>query len=250
MRMTAARKKRTMSKAQEQHRADQLNPDHPQYWKSRMYLSQTDSHSFHLVNGQHIESDLDEEVTCVAVGGVSTILLYKTGDSAWTSNLPDGLYNKLTGREQTGGLPPPLYVSLGSGGRYFVLFEDGASQWVGCNDMSKCIKHTDEFPCSVAFGNSWESYFLVFEDGDWEYNNVPDDLDSLIEGEVAEDGLDIEHVSLGPNGEWYLVASDGRAWWNGLSDRMDEDILSVGNDRVAFMDFGEHYTYYLEIEAP
>ena len=66
---------------------------------------------------------------------------------------------------------------------------------------------------SVAFGEDWDSYFVVFTDGWWGYSDVPQSLTDTIQ--KRDKRADLDFVSLGPSGEWFLSAKNGRMWWIG-----------------------------------
>jgi len=58
---------------------------------------------------------------------------------------------------------------------------------------------------------------------------------------------DLVCVTLGPKGEWFLRAGNGRMWWGGISSELDELIQNLlKEDRyLNFLDFGEDGTFFL-----
>ncbi|MFM7803021.1 MAG: hypothetical protein ACKPGK_00795, partial [Verrucomicrobiota bacterium] len=70
---------------------------------------------------------------------------------------------------------------MGSEDRWYVRFEDGESQWVGCKFMTSQLQRTDVTPRTVAFGKSSGSFFIVFEDGGFSYQNIPYALEEFID---------------------------------------------------------------------
>ena len=61
---------------------------------------------------------------------------------------------------------------------------------------------------SVAFGEGFDSHFLVFNDGWWDYDgDIPDGLHRLMDSRKFRS--DLTCVSLGPDGEWFLRAQNG-----------------------------------------
>ena len=173
----------------------------------------------------------------MACGGSATIFLYENGRWACTSGLSDGLYNKLNGRQRK--LPSPVYVAMGSEDRYYVRFADGSSQWNGCDDLSKVLKQKSNGRVvkTVAFGIDWDSYFVVYTDGYWSYINVPCELMDIME--KRQNKSDLECVSLGPNGEYFLSAKNGRTWWGGMTTE-NMGIAKRKKDGIKFMDFGDN----------
>ncbi len=194
-----------------------------------------------LYQSDHVEECFNETVISMACGGNATILFYEGGGWAWTSGLPKQLHNKLNGRQRT--LPSPNYVAMGSQDRYYVKFEDGKSEWVGCDNMTNLLQGTNRTVKTVAFGEDWDTYFVVFADGGWNWGGtIPYALSDLL-GRRNKKG-DLECVSLGPAGEYYLKAKNGRAWWGGMTT---ENLATATKhrDRIEFMDFGDDDTFFL-----
>jgi hypothetical protein len=201
-----------------------------------------------IKNSFHVSECFDEEVVSIATTGDATIMLYEDGASSWTAGLTDNLYNKLKGRQDT--LPSPTYVAMGSGGRYYIEFADGKSEWVGPKAICKYLQNPEAFGVhsrdgvrSVAFGADFDTYFIVYNGGYWNHGGgIPTGLVDLLER--RECAADLDHVSLGPGGEWYLAATNGRAWWGGVPDDFGEFIKDVKNS-IEFVDFGEGGSYII-----
>merc|ERR1712225_149852 len=104
------------------------------------------------------------------------------------------------------------------------------------DSMDETLKGSDRRVKAVAFGRDFESFFIVFEDGGWQWEgDVPGGLTEKIEARQGKG--DLECVSLGPAGEWYLKAQNGRAWWGGMtSDALD--YVAEVKDSLQFLDFG------------
>mmetsp|Transcript_19199 Transcript_19199/g.27770 ORF Transcript_19199/g.27770 Transcript_19199/m.27770 type:complete len:330 (+) Transcript_19199:3-992(+) len=205
-----------------------------------------------------VEHFLQEETLgCMSTNGKGTIFLSQNGHAAYTSHIPKALRNILQQRQTS--LPTPIYVSIGTKARFYVEFEDGKAEWYGPEKLSDCLEvNADLDISSVAFGKLWDTFFVVFSDGSWEYHGkgLPRGLVRL----VVEDRRrlsDLATVTLGPRGEWFVVAKNGRSWWGGLSDDLDNVISDVldeaddedGKERVVdFIDFGEKDSYFLIYE--
>lgn len=115
--------------------------------------------------------------------------------------MPKNLHNKLNGRQQS--LPAPNYVAMGSQDRYYISFTNGAREWVGCDEMTKELESSARSVMTVAFGEHWDSHFIVYTDGYWNYNNLPHGLSHLLKSRKHK--ADMSCVSLGPNGEYYAL---------------------------------------------
>eukprot|EP00523_Entomoneis_sp_CCMP467_P014636 CAMPEP_0168772292 /NCGR_PEP_ID=MMETSP0725-20121227/3881_1 /TAXON_ID=265536 /ORGANISM="Amphiprora sp., Strain CCMP467" /LENGTH=484 /DNA_ID=CAMNT_0008821805 /DNA_START=1 /DNA_END=1456 /DNA_ORIENTATION=- len=184
-----------------------------------------------------VSKQFDETVTVISTSGNATILLYEGGSWACTSGITKLLHNKLNGRQRT--LPKATYVAIGSMDRYYIRFSDGKSEWVGCDGMTALLNKEERTVASIAFGEDWNSYFVVFTDGGWMYESIPQGLIDVIERRQRRG--DLTCVSLGPNGEYYVAAKNGRSWWGGVSSKASKAIGNFGN-RIRFMDFGDDYT--------
>jgi hypothetical protein len=188
-----------------------------------------------VTEAKFVSDSFDETVKCIACGGTSTIMIYESGGLTWSAGLAKNLHNKL---QKT--LPNPTYVAMGSRDRYYIEFEDGEVEWVGCNKMGKALRKNSSGIASVAFGEDWDSYFIVFKDGWWSYNNIPQELIDVLEKRHRRG--DLACVSLGPNGEYYMSALNGRCWWGGMSNKA---FVYIGKfrDSITFMDFGDNNSY-------
>ena len=187
-----------------------------------------------LSSHRDIEDMFDKTVTRVATDGNGTVMLYDTGGWAYTSGLTKLLHNKLNGRSNR--LPSPTYVAMGSQNRYYIEFADGKSEWVASDDAATEINKSSV--ASIAFGQTWESYFLVTKGGGWAYYDVPHGLEDVVNNKKNKRKT-INCVSLGANGQWYISFTDGSSNWGGLSSASLAKIAKVRN-RITFMDFG-HY---------
>jgi len=190
----------------------------------------------------------NEDVVSIATTGDATIMFYKDGGLSCTAGLTDNLYNKLKGRQDT--LPSPTYVAMGTEGRYYIEFADGKTEWVGPKAISKYLQNPEAFGAhsrdgvrSVAFGEDSDTYFIVYEGGHWKHDgSIPAGLVDLLKR--REHVGDLDHVSLGPGGEWYVAATNGRAWWGGVPDDFGEFIKDMKNS-IEFVDFGERGSYII-----
>jgi hypothetical protein len=193
-----------------------------------------------LHQGEHVFKCFDRTVTCIACGGVGTIMLYERGGWSCTGGVAKLLHNKLNGRQKS--LPHAEYVAMGSQDRYYLSFEDGKSEWVGCDEMSKVLnKETSRKVKTVAFGDDWDSFFVVFADGWWCSLNIPHELQKLMDSRKQR--ADLDCVSLGPSGEYFLQAKNGRAWWGGGMAPKNRSIAGKHKNRITFMDFGDNDTF-------
>ena len=192
------------------------------------------------IDGRKCHADRVSELFCqkvitLAYGGSTTVLLYENGSSVWTEGLSNDLFNKLNGRQRN--LPLPVYVAMGSQDRYYIRFSNDSSQIFGCDKLSEELKMRSN---RRVFGENWDSYFVVYADGWRSYSSVPSGLSDLIENTLNESEL--ECVSLGPSGEYFVNTQDGRMMWGGMTTE-NEDIANRNKDEIKFMDFGDFNTF-------
>ena len=191
------------------------------------------------------ERNFDATTTCVALGDSTIMMLHEYGGWSWNGAPTKLLHNKLQGRQRH--LPGPTYVALSGDNRYYIKFADGKSEWVGPDSFSdKIHAESSRGVRTVAFGIDWGAWFIVFDDGGWSHQgDIPD---GLVQRLASRDRRgDLTCVSLGPSGEWYLSARNGRAWWAGLDDAQT-DIVRPFKDRVMRMVFGGDRNIHVRYE--
>ena len=187
----------------------------------------------------------------VSTNGKGAVFLYGNGGVAYTPNIPRALYHKLSQLRKTKDRSSrPSYVSLGTRDRFFVAFHDGTVAFKGPKGLDKELRKARKTPASVAFGTSYDTFFVVFEDGSWIYQGkgIPEELEEKLS--AREDRPDLRCVNLGPSGEWFMRARNGRLWWGGISDEMDESITALLDNGhfLNFLDFGEDGSYFISYD--
>ena len=212
--------------------------------------------SFFIHHAEKVEKYFNPNVVCFACGGKSSIFLYESGDWAYTSGLAEKLDHLLTMRKDT-ALSPPTYVALGSQDRYFIRFKDGSTDWVGSDDITTVLNLTNSTRTvkSVAFGEDYDSYFVIFDDGGWKFKNIPYSLEILIQR--IEDSINnrkqlelLDCVTLGSEGQYFVKAkkrsdTDYQYWFGGLTTQSIMSDTTLFKDRIQFVDFGEEGTYIM-----
>ena len=190
-------------------------------------------------------------IKSVSTNGKGTVFLYGNGGVAFTPNIPRALHYKLSQLRKTSDRDcRPAYVSLGTRDRFFMTFHGGKYTMKGPKALDREIKQSDELPASVAFGISFDTYFVVFRDGSWSCRgkDIPKALQDKLD--AREDRPDLVCVNLGPSGEWFLRARNGRLWWGGTSDEMDDSIQQLldSGHYLNFLDFGEEGSYFISYD--
>ena len=220
---------------------------------------------------------MNKVVKGVATNGRGTVFLYGNGGVAYTPSIPKALYHKLRQLRSSSYSSRPCFVALGTRDRYYVAFNDGTAAWKGSNVLDKLLKKiilknnnnnsanekkksddasksnnsalSSMLPRSVGFGSTYDTFFTIFYDGSWQYQGrgIPKSLEKkLVE---RKNRADLLYCNLGPNGEWFLKAENGKMWWSGITQELDlvlKKIMSTGF--LHNMDFGENGSYFISYD--
>lgn len=215
---------------------------------------------------------MNKVVKGVATNGRGTVFLYGNGGVAYTPAIPKALYQKLRQLRSSSFSSRPCFVALGTRDRYYVSFNDGSGDWKGSSSLDKMLKkrvskntgggsssssgkRTDGasgeslLPRSVAFGATYDTFFVVFNDGSWEYQgrSIPKSLEKKLR--ERDDAADLVICNLGPNGEWFLKAENGKMWWSGISPELDSVLKKITRKGYLHnMDFGENGSYFVSYD--
>jgi len=104
-------------------------------------------------------------------------------------------------------------------------------------------------PRSVAFGATYDTFFVVFGDGSWEYQgrSIPKSLEKKLQD--RHDAADLVLCNLGANGEWFMKAESGKMWWSGISPELDVVLKKITKKGFLHnMDFGENGSYFVSYD--
>jgi hypothetical protein len=211
---------------------------------------------------------MNKVVKGVATNGRGTVFLYGNGGVAYTPAIPKALYQKLRQLRSSSFSSRPCFVALGTRDRYYVSFNDGSGDWKASSSLDKMLKKrvmknpapsnssssakqnsATTLPRSVAFGATYDTFFVVFNDGSWEYQGraIPKSLEKKLR--ERDDADDLVLCNLGPNGEWFLKAENGKMWWSGISPELDSVLKKITkNGYLHSMDFGENGSYFVSYD--
>lgn len=209
---------------------------------------------------------MNKVVKAVATNGRGTVFLYGNGGVAYTPAIPKALYQKLRQLRSSSFSSRPCFVALGTRDRYYVSFNDGSADWKGSSSLDKVLKKRVQkrgdqadghpsndgaanLPRSVAFGATYDTFFVVFNDGSWEYQgrSIPKSLEKKLR--ERDNAADIVICNLGPNGEWFLKAESGKMWWSGITPELDMVLKKITKTGYLHnMDFGENGSYFVSYD--
>ena len=195
--------------------------------------------SWGLSDYYQVQEDFDKYVTCVAVCGDCCLYVHEHGHGlpTWTSGAPPWLDKFL--RHRAPNHPQPVYVAMGSLGRYYCLLDNGKSQWNGPEEMTEELQEENSRTVrSIAFGEYFDSYCIVYDDGwcwwSWRGWAPKGFLDVL---RRRQGRADLAFVSFGENGDYFVRAQNGKCWWSAAPYISKE--LKKLEGRITEVHFGE-----------
>eukprot|EP00392_Amoebophrya_sp_AT5.2_P012977 g13088.t1 len=191
------------------------------------------------------------DISCVAMADDSTYIFVHDDqpDLRFSAGLPLGLSNFLHKKDglENHARPDPRYIALGSMGRYYCEVENAEKcpeyDWHGPQSLTDELnEYATRDIRSLSFGEDWEAWFIVYADGSWKSagSSVPHLLTTLI-GERRGWKEDLEFVSLGPSGSFFLRTGNGGRWWTTTDAKIDEalDKKSAGSVLSVLVLFGK-----------
>jgi hypothetical protein len=194
---------------------------------------------------------MNKLVRMIATNGKGTVFLYGNGGVAYTPNIPRPMYQKLSQLRNSRMNSRPSYVSLGSKDRFFCAFHDGTFIFKGPKGLDKELKQCLNPPRSVAFANTWDSFFIVLSNGEWTHSgkSIPNGLKEKLDERKDKSDL-LVCVNLGPSGEWFMKTEGGRMWWGGVHKETDLAIMQLMDDGHSLhtLDFGEDGSYFVSYD--
>ena len=197
--------------------------------------------AFHSKTLQKMSTKHIEDVRCVAMGGEATLMIRDDGRWYYTPDVPTDFFESnmrgLRGKKC-------IYVAMGSNDRWYCKFDDG-SHWWGSDvpdDLSDAIDENSSLVNYMAFGEDYDSYFVMFENREYTWNNVPSAVDRVLSYKGRNRSA-LKFVSLGPNGEYFIRLENGRMWWGGMDDDGMKAIRKLGN-KLKSLYFGDDYSWF------
>jgi hypothetical protein len=199
-----------------------------------------DFRAFHVKTLKKMSTKHIEDVHCVAMGGEATLMIRDDGRWVHTPAVPTDLYRstrRLRGKKC-------IYIAMGSNDRWFCICDDGSQMWGSAVPyyLSDAIDENPSYVESMAFGEDMDSYFVLFENGRYVWNNVPSAVDRVLSYRGRNRSAP-KFVSLGPNGEYFIRLENGRTWWGGMDDDGMKDTRKLGNELKSLY-FGDHYSWF------
>lgn len=174
---------------------------------------------------------------CVAIShdDHGVIFIYQHDDGSfsntWTAGIPSNISKRL--RTRAASHPQPVYLSLGSQGRYYMKFTNGGQEWIGFDDADTIKLPTRAHVKSVSFGED-DAYIIHLDDDTFLWKNIPEDMAIFLNGDAhgianarKVKQMPIRKVLLSPDGGGMVLFANGA--WNqfGLDNTSFYDVLSL-----------------------
>lgn len=107
-------------------------------------------------------------------------------------------------------------LSVGVNKRYFLQRSDGEAWYRGPELLGEVVNSGAKVKC-VAFGNCYDSVVILCFDGRiMRSDQIPNDLKQVLDSSTEQ----IQLVSMGPNGEWFVRMESDHYLFGGVSEEM------------------------------
>ena len=114
-------------------------------------------------------------------------------------------------------------LSVGVGKRYFLQRTDGETWYRGPDLLSEVANSETKVKC-VAFGSCYDSVVVLCDNGSvLRTEQIPVELMKVLDGDT-----DVQFVSMGPSGEWFVKLSGDEYQYGGVNAEMKTKLDKCG----------------------
>ncbi|CAJ1451922.1 unnamed protein product [Effrenium voratum] len=185
----------------------------------------------------------------LALLGSGSYLLKQPGKLVWW-DLPEEMLGHIN-KDQSSSV---VYAALGPEEQYFLRFSDGDTCWRTWMELSEHIKQQEQNGFGVCFLCIAPKcgYFVLFDNGGWAYNRLPDSLRLFLK--ENKDRLNqIATMSVSQEGAWFVSFKDGhKPRWccDHLPRRLSERLLQLsgGDWKIQSVEFGFDGSWLLSFD--
>eukprot|EP01069_Polyplicarium_translucidae_P003030 Polyplicarium_translucidae@DN2192_c0_g1_i2.p1 len=180
---------------------------------------------------------------CVALGR-GYCIVYEDGSATWW-DIPKSLDAKLRSEKESASL---RYVALGCEDSYFVKYASGKVEWCATEEFGAAVrrgmKDQRMLVERVAFGPD-RSWAILWSDGRIDFKNVPRSFARAVE--ALPPGEEVKDVSLGPEGEWFVILRNNSVRADNLGDSIYATLNEIQQRgwRLRTLVFGENGSYFM-----
>jgi len=193
-----------------------------------------------LANHEHALANFTSRVTCVTLSQRNHLFIYDDGQVVANESFKHYGIKQLEHERLKHPDEIPTYLAIGSQKRFYLKYKSGFFRCKPRCLSATIMRNTSSDVRSVAFGSSSQSWFVVYDDGSFDYQNIPPELEQKLT--VRRMRKDLDHVHLGPTGEWFLCCKNGKSWWDNVSTSQKLQGLRIPFYRVKTILFGSRGT--------
>ena len=156
------------------------------------------------------EAIIDKTLDSVSCGIDSIFLLYTDGSFAHSSHIPRQLYSRLEGRQADHVRPEIVKLGKRSAESFFIQYADGQYEWADMEEELDRLLEQNTSGVDVLALGEGDSFFVKFKDGEERWK-VPDSLADILEGRENRGRRGVVvGVALGGDGNYCVQYGDGR----------------------------------------
>ena len=206
-------------------------------WRKRFYCSLpcTEMNRFALDAWKELD------VETFALGSHALVVVGAEGEAWWIGDVPRGLIKAI---KRFQAFTAVDYVAMGPDGSYFVQFCNGKRCWEGPESLTEVLLHPPgetQLVELLAFAPD-DGWYVMFQDGLSDWSDLPVGLHNLLKGRSGQMWLpEVDELSCGPCGEWFVRFMDGRIKVGGLESevRAAMNLCRRQGRRIMGMQFGQ-----------
>lgn len=175
--------------------------------------------------------------------GDSALVVHEDGQ-AWTAALPELMRKAVHDRTRGGVMPVVVHAAMGRENRFYLRYADGLHDWLA---SPACSEHIRRKPVeSVAFGPNFSSFCIIHRDGSLSFEDLPAPCEACLARRSPQEAR-VQHVALGPEGEWWIRFMDGSQAYGGVGSDLSNRLLALDKAGTAavHVSFGAGGTWVL-----
>jgi len=154
-----------------------------------------------------IHKDISQSVCLLAIPSGGILCAMKDGQAYWSAG---GILDDAVEQMLGNGDIKARHIALGTKGRYYISFAKGDEVWCGHEDFDETVRES-AVKC-VAFGDEFDSYFVLHENNICTWRNIPESLENTIR-DNCKNGTVVDYVSLGCKRGQYFVHFNNDVWY-------------------------------------
>jgi hypothetical protein len=140
-------------------------------------------------------------------------------------------------------LPKATFISIGSQGRYFVQYENGDWKGTFSDRLDKFLQKCNKVRI-LSFGNSFDDYYVMDEDGNDDYYGLPLKLFHKLDSRNPRLPK-VQFLSLAPQDGWFVRWEDNKFEWAGIPENIANECRKNDVKRLFFCPCEEYSEWFV-----